>query len=272
MSLASLPSITAARLLLTGSTALPKVGTQLNIPASGSSFSSPRPFPSHLGVKPTIFPIPILPRPSPRVKPLPRAAPAVQPHGKSRGSEPYMNTPRRPPMALTRVPRRSCAVPRSVPFPMPGAVLEASMRHARGEPVPNPFAFMNKPKHIELPYLRPGKGILKEPSSFSKGLSHARRVAFAGSALVVEFTDFSTVKELKFLFPVRSTELPEPVQEVPKISEILPGEADDVEYIEPIRRRPMLALLVLLFLFILATFLLEWIAGKCSNWLYSRRT
>lgn len=67
----------AARLLLTGSTSLPKVGGQIS-PAphvDTRPFGPPLPFPCLPGAKPSLYPIPFLPRRSskpPRCLPLPR--------------------------------------------------------------------------------------------------------------------------------------------------------------------------------------------------------
>ncbi|KAK5790692.1 hypothetical protein VI817_007979 [Penicillium citrinum] len=260
MPFVSLPSPHSARLLLTGSTGLPKVGTRHTLPACAPPppFSNPIPFPFRLGVKPSLFPIPVLPRFSPAAH--------------VRGNEHRKDVPAfRAQMALARTPQLRLTAPRALPFPMPTSIVNAGMETAHCKPGLHPFTLMSTPNHPVLPRLRrlPG-GILKTPSSFN-GLTHARRVAFAAAATVIELADLDTITDFAFPAPVSSGDLYRELrQSIPDVADILPVEDEDVEIVERVPPyTPIAALLVVFLLLILITFVLEWLAGKFKDLLFS---
>lgn len=139
----------SARLMLTGSTSLPKVGTQRMTPASAPLSFSSLSSPSIPGAKPSLYPIPFLPGPRPHVKPL-RLFSFVPRHaGKDlQKSRPAFETK----VALARLPRLRHANR----FAPPAAVADAEGKLSL---IPRP------------------RGILKVRPAL-RGPTHARRVVF----------------------------------------------------------------------------------------------
>ncbi|KAJ5573167.1 hypothetical protein N7450_010151 [Penicillium hetheringtonii] len=143
-------------------------------------------------------------------------------------------------------PQLRLTAPRALPFPMPTSIVNAGMETAHCKPGLHPFTLMSTPNHPVLPRLRrlPG-GILKTPSSFN-GLTHARRVAFAAAATVIELADLDTITDFAFPAPVSSGDLYRELrQSIPDVADILPVEDEDVEIVERVPPyTPIAALLV----------------------------